>query len=789
MKLATTIAALLTLAGSPATAFARGDVLVLELGHEARAEWDPCPIWGELRVQVWRGDVDLPRRVERLRHDLLDSARMEVRDDASTVIVFDLADDVEGARTGCDEHGRLRIERGSRAEDARSPALTELLEEAVPTSQDTLMGTMGYLPLGAASPWSFVPESLYPPMASGFLAVGSPGDDPEQSTSLVRTPDLGPGLEARAKAIDGGDPVWWDEAASRFQLVASRLEDESTHESTLALAGESFYLSGAYDEAAVYFDRASRSFSYTPRAGWFLLGRGLAQQGMGRHDLAIADLELAGEALPVEARGKALIALATALASAGRMEQAHAVAEAVRRGWTHTPMDPWLEAELAYRAAEPKRAAELLVKLLDMDPGRQHLVLVRLVDCAMMRDDEADFQYWLGELRVEASRRASLMERLRKLEWELLAGGGETEFPDAIAQLRVLTEVDPSVALEVALVEAAFLHENGMLLDGCRLDKETLRFHGDFMGRRQVEARMCRNAGQLMETAEAAGNTVLAAGLFVEFIDHRESAVCNEPDLLWRVAGNLERLQLAPELRRVLTSMLSDERVADERRDQILLRLARLYLDQGRVEEGLETVAYYRREAVAGSDSAEADVLAAELLLVAGRVDEAAAMIAPWLEDDLPGELQVEACEVAGQVALRQQRWSDAARELGRARLADPGEPEAEAVVLEAWALYRAGESEPASELLATLDLASMSRPSREAAMFLRAKALRDSGDIEGAQALLGDTTWEGAKPFWATFVTEEAAELAWYRKMGQLIGVPHAFDADATGASSPSEL
>lgn len=776
----------------PAAARSRRDPVVLDLGEDARAVWDPCPVWGELRIQVWRADLDLIRQVETLRHDAVESARAEIRDDGSTVVVLILDDEVARSATSLSRDGRLQVELPRLEGGERIEALGEMLASAVGSTVGHPAESMGYLPLGEASPWSFVSRPLVPAQNTTFLPTvhldSEAAADPDSSTSLVLTPSLAQGLEARGKANSGEDPAWWDECGARFQLVASRMEDDHTHESTLALAGECLYLAAAYDEASFYFDRAARQFSYTPRAGWHLLGRGMAQQGMGRLDQAIDDLEQAGARLPAETRGNALAALATTFASMERMREANATVEILRRGWPDTPFDPWLEAELAYRAAEPKQAAKLLVRLIDQDRERQHLVLVRLVDCAMMRDDEADVRYWLGELKADATGRADLMERLRRLEWDLLTGGGELEFPDAIAHLRAVSQVDPTTSLEIALAEAAFLHHNGMLLDGCRLDKETLRFHGDFMGRLQVESRMCSAAAELMEMAREQDNRVLAAGMYLEFVDRRDAATCTDPDLLWEVAADLQSLQLAEEARRALTSMLADERITPARREEVLLHLADLYLGLDRIDAGLETIEYYRKTATSSDRALDADVLEARLLLDAGRLDEAGQRVASVLKHKtLPAGAEARAERIAGQVALRQERWADAAGALGRARAAGT-DAAAEDQLLEGWALYRAGSIAQADDLLASMDLDLLTPASREAALFLRAKVMREQGQLDEAHALLADPALVGERAFWSGLASEEAAEMLWYRRMGKLIGVPSAFDGDATGASTPSE-
>ncbi len=776
----------------PAAARSRSGPVTLDLGEDARATWDPCPVWGELRIQIWRGDPDLLRQVEVLRHDRVDAARVEIRDDGSTVVVLVLDEVVDGSTVRLGPDGELRVELRAREEGEHPTALGESLAEGVNPGRAHPGEGMGYLPLGEASPWSFVSRPFVAAGDSVILPT-VPLDDAaaaeiETTTSLIVTPSLAAGMEARAKADAGEDPAWWDECGARFQLVASRMEDDLTHESTLALAGECLYLAGAYDEAAYYFERAARQFSYTPRAGWHLLGQGMARQAMGRLDSAIDDLERAGEALPNEARGNALAGLATTFAAMERMQEANASVEILRRGWPDIEFDPWLEAELAYRAAEPKHAASLLVRLLDQDPERQHLVLVRLVDCAMMRDDEADVRYWLGELKADATGRASLMERLRRLEWDLLTGGGELEFPDAIAHLRVLSQVEPTTALEIALAEAAFLHHNGMLLDGCRLDKETLRFHGEFMGRLQVEGRMCSAAAELMQMAREEDNQVLAAGLYLEFVDRRDAATCTDPALLWEVAGDLRALQLHEEARRALTSMLADERITVDQREEVLLRLAELYHALDRLDAGLETVAYFRKSATTSSRMLQADVLEANLLLSAGRVGEAGERVAGVLEArSAPADIRARAERLAGHVALRQERWADAADALGRAR-ATGAEPVAEDQLLESWALYRAGRLQAADERLTALVAGDLPATSREAALYLRAKVLRDQGRLDEAHALLDDPSRGGEPAFWNGLATEEAAEMLWYRRMDKLIGVPSAFDSDATGASHPSD-
>ena len=766
---------------------ARRGPLVLELGADARAEWDPCPLWGEQRIQVWRADIDRARQVENLEHRAIASAYLEPREDASVVVVLRLADPIADTEIDLDHEGRLSLTARERAEDERQPALTEYVARILGEAADHPGEQLGYLPLGAASPWSFVSQPLVPDVTHAFLALAEGEVDPQVSTILVPTPSLDAGLEARTKASGGADPAWWVEAAGRFQLVASTLEDDLTHEGALALGGEAFYMSGAFDESMIFFDRAARSFSYTPRAGWYLMGRGMAHQGMGRYETALDDLEQAGAALPTEHRGRVLVALATTLAAMERMREGNALAAAARRGWPDVPIDRWLEAEMAYRADEPRRAARLLVRLLDADPARQHLVLVRLVDCAMMRDDEADVGYWLGELKAEATNRALLVERLRRLEWELLNASPALDFPDAIAQLRALAEADPSVALEIALAEAAFLHHNGMLLDGCRLDHETLRFHGGFMGRLQVEERMCESAAQLIEMARDEDNTVLAAGLYLEYVDRRQAPACSEPELVWAASRDLRELNLDDESRRALTAMLSDERVVGERRIAVLLELADLYRAANRTDEGLRTLTYLREAGTSEVESFHADVLEAELLLGAGRIDEAAARTAGLEADRMPSQLGARADRVAGHVALRQGEWGAAADSLTRARRRVDGQVAVGDQVLEAWALYRDGRVDPADALLSTLDLESCSATAREGATFLRAKVLRARGHAEEAEALLAEYEFSETPAFWSGLASEESADLVWYRRMDALIGVPSAFDSDATG--SPSDL
>ena len=783
------VALAILLIATPAQA--RRGALVLELGEDARAEWDPCPLWGEFRIQVWRPAADLADQVEKLDHPAVQAVQLEEREDGSLVLVLRLDADVAGTEIQLDHTGRMTVEPRVDSEAGHLPGLTERLAEILGPPSRHPGETLGYLPLGAASPWSFVSQPLVPAAEHAFLVVAHAGPDGGSASSgavvFVPTPTLVAAMEARDKATGGADPAWWGEAAGRFQLVASTLEDDLTHEAALALGGEAFYMAGAFDESMVYFDRAAQSFSYPPRYGWHLLGRGMAHQGMGRHELALDDLERAGAALPAEYRGRALVALATTLAAVERMREGNALAAAARRGWPDTPLDRWLEAEMAYRADDPKRAAQLLVRLLDADPRRQHLVLVRLVDCAMMRDDEADVGYWLGELKAEASNRASMVERLRRLEWELLTAPTTLDFPDAIAQLRVLAEADPSAALEVALAEAAFLHHDGMLLDGCRLDHQTLQFHGDFMGRLQVEARMCESAAELIEMAREEDNTVLAAGLYLEYVDRRRAAACSEPELVWDAADDLRELNLADEARRALTSMLSDERVDGDLRVSVLVELADLYREADRTDEGLKTLAYLREAGTSDVTALKADVLEAELLLGAGRIDEAAEKTAELSAEGAAQALAARVDRVVGHVALRQGEWAVAADALTRSRRTARGQVAIEDKMLEAWALYRDSRHDAAEGLLSTLDLEACTSSTREAAIFLRAKVLRARGRGAEAEALLAGEEFAEAPAFWNGLASEESAELLWYRRMDALIGVPTAFDGDATG--SPSEL
>lgn len=138
---------------------------------------------------------------------------------------------------------------------------------------------------------------------------------------------------------------------------------------------------------------------------------------------------------------------------------------------------------------------------------------------------------------------------------------------------------------------------------------------------------------------------------------------------------------------------------------------------------------------------------------------------------------------------MRRELWADAADALHGARADAPAESDSADVLLEAWAFYRDGRYASADQALAALDITDQPPGVQGAAIFLRAKLLREQGRPAEAAALLEDPALEAERAFWTGLAADETAELVWYRKMTELSGVSGAFDSDAASSSAPSAL
>ena len=789
MNLAPLLVLLLT--SAPAGSQPLGE-LVVDIGPGAELEADSCPVWGEYRLEITTTNPQIASSIQAIQHPLVRDVTAIGRDDVGLVALFQLQPSVLWVDASTDATGRLTLTFAGVEEGATRPTLAEVAEVAVSDRRKAESSSdKGFMPLGEGSPWSFVSFPLYPPVVNAFLPVSSSltGSPSDTDPGIVPTADLLDGLEIRTTAIAEGD-AWWFEAADRFILVAASLGDDATHEGALALAGESLYLCGGNDEAFEYFDRAIGAFPGSRRVGWYLLGRGLASQGMNRHQSAIRDFEDAAAKLPTEFRGEPLAALVASMASADHWDAAFELSRTLRRGWPRTHIDPWLEAELAYRAEDPEVTRRLLMELQELDDPRRPLALVRLADCAWLADDSEAFLYWLSSARASGSRDASIMAQLRRLEWQVL-GGEKVSYPAVLAELRSLAAVEPRARLEVALAEGMFLHNDHMLLDACRMDRDTLRSFGSFPAAAQVEARMCLAASELMEVAHSDGDLVFEAGVFLDFIDRRQVPVCIDPDLLSRGADVLEALGLWEEARRSLGVLMVHPDLTPLQRERVVLRLGSIYLGTGRIEDGLRTVKYYRESLPTEELGAEADLLEAQLILERGGPGEhkkALDLADALLRGGASEELRRSALRVVGRACIELEQWKRAADALAGARALAPGDDDDvhQDGLLLGWALVRNGKDEEAVRVLQGVDPQRLAPVSRGAYAYIHARALRGSGEADTAEALLADRNLlTGANP-WSDLAQRELGDLAWERRYEALVSVP---GPSAPAAEAPSEL
>jgi len=766
--------------------------LVLDLGPGAVVEPDVCPVWGEYRVRITSNDPQIASRIQAVRHPAVRDVAVIGRGEGSVVALFNLQPDVLWVDASQDADGRLTLLLAGNPDDTPTPTLAEVASMAVAGRTKAVSSEeMGFMPLGEGSPWSFVSFPLYPPVVEAFLPVSESmtGKPAELEIGIPPTADLLAGLEVRTSAIAEGG-AWWFEAADHFVLAASTLADDATHEGALALAGEALYLCGGNDEAFEYFDRAISAFPGSPRTGWYLLGRGLASQGMSRHEAAIRDFEDAAALLPSESRGLPLAALVASLASADRWDAAFELSRTLRRGWPRTHLDPWLEAELAYRAEDPEITRQLLEALQEKDDPRRPLALVRLADCAWLADDSEAFLYWLSSARASGDSTAAVMAQLRRLEWQVL-GGEQVSYPTVLAELRSLAAIEPRARLEVALAEGMFLHNDNMLLDACRSDRDTLRSFGSFPAAAQVEARMCGAASELMEVAHIEGDRVFEAGVFLDFIDRRQVPECIDPDLLSRGADVLESLGLWEEARRSLSVLMVHEDLTPPQRERVVLRLGRIYLVSGRLEDGLRSVKYYRDSLSSRTLKLEADLLEAELVLARGGpgdLDGARELADGVLRDSSEPELRRIALRVVGRACIEQETWALASDALAGSRALAPQDDDDQHRdgLLLGWALVQRGDAEEAVRVLEGIDPQRLAPVTRGAYAYISARALRGSGEDAAAEERLSDRALLDENNPWFDLSGRELGDLAWEHRYQALVSVP---GPSGPPAEIPSEL
>ncbi len=763
--------------------------VALQVGSGVEVDTDACPVAGEYRVRVSSADPDLLPRLQALTHPSVRAVRVNTPSDGITQITFKLNSGVLWADTEVDATGELTVRFAGVASEGATPSLTEVLETSVagrrksPLSEET-----GFMPLGEGSPWSFVSFPLHPPVVEPFIPISETARPADAVPPLVATADLFDALEVRKVAAVEGDS-WWFEAADHFMLVASKLSDDATFEAALALTGEALYLSGGNDEAYEYFERVLAAYPDSPRSGWYLFGRGLAKQGMGRHTSALEDLEAAVAGLPSEERGMPIAAMIASLASLDRWDAAFALSTALRSGWPDTYFDPWLEAELAYRAEDPARTSELLETMQELDDPRRPLVLVRLADCAWLNGDDDAFLYWLASARASGDASAGIMAQLRRLEWQIL-GGEVVSYPTVIAELRSLAAVEPRAGLEVALAEGAFLHRDHMLLDACRLDRETLRNYPDFPAAAAVETRLCNAASMLMEVAHEDGDQLEEAGVFMDFVDGREARACIDPDLLRRGAAVLESLGLWEQARRSLSNLMVHEDLTPVEREGVVLHLGRIYLETGRVPDGLETIDYYRDSLDSHELQDEADLLAAQLVLARGGEGDARKaldMAGPLTDGRKDASVQRRAARLKGRAAVVLRDWKACAEGYEQARRTDERDADWHYDgLLMGWALVHDGRSAEAAAVLEGVDPEELAEPAQAPYGFALARAYRGLDREAEAEALLQSARIQAGETAWVDLSRLELDDVAWDARFEELISVPGAPDPTVTEPSEP---
>ena len=763
--------------------------VALQVGAGVEVDADACPVAGEYRVRISSDDPDLVPRLQLLSHAAVRSVSVDAPDGGLIRISFRLDPDVLWADASVDATGELTVGFAGVAGESSQPSLTEVLESSVagrrksPLSEET-----GFLPLGEGSPWSFVSFPLHPPVVQAFIPITDTARPDEAVPPLVATADLFDALEVREVAkVEGAS--WWFEAADHFMLVASEFSDDATFEAALALTGEALYLSGGNDEAYEYFERVLATFPDSPRAGWYLFGRGLAKQGMGRHTSALEDLEAAVAQLPSEARGMPIAAMVASLASMDRWDAAFALSTALRRGWPDTYFDPWLEAELAYRAEDPQRTSELLKTMQELDDPRRPLVLVRLADCAWLNGDDDAFLYWLASARASGDSSAAIMAQLRRLEWQIL-GGEEVSYPTVLAELRALAAVEPRAGLEVALAEGAFLHADHMLLDACRLDRATLRNYPDFPAADAVETRMCRAASTLMDVAHEDGDRLAEAGVYMEFVDGREARACIEPELLRRGGAVLASMGLWEQARRSLSTLMVHEDLTPVEREAVVLQLGRIYLETGRIPDGLETIEYYRKSLDSHELADEAELLAGELVLARGGEGDARKaldMAVPLARRPRDAALQRRAARLQGRASVVLRDWKTCAEgyELSRRTEERDADWHYDGLLL-GWALVHDGRSADAAIVLEGVDPEQLSEAAQAPYSFALARAYRGLDREAEAEALLHEARAEGGETAWVDLSGLELDDVAWDARFEQLVSVPGAPDPTVGEPSEP---
>lgn len=788
MTLAPLLAALVVAVPLSSNLEVLGEV-ALQVGTEVGVDADACPVAGEYRVRITSDDPELAPRLQRLTHPMLRGVTTEVLADGSIQASFQLASEVLLANASVDRAGELTIGFSGVPAEAAQPTLTEVLEVSVAgRSKSPLSEETGFMPLGEGSPWSFVEFPLHPPVVEAFIPVVQTPRPEAVVPPLMATPELLDALEVREVAkVEGG--AWWFEAADRFMVVAAELGDDATFEAALALTGEALYLSGGNDEAYVYFERALSAYPESPRRGWYRFGLGLAKQGMGRHSAALEDLEASVAELPPQDRGLPLAAMVASLASMDRWDAAFELASTLRRGWPDTFFDPWLEAELAYRAEDPRRTSKLLETMQELDDPRRPLVLVRLADCAWLNDDTDAFLYWLASARSSGDASAGIMAQLRRLEWQIL-GGEEVSYPTVIAELRALAAVEPRAGLEVALAEGAFLHADDMLLDACRLDRDTLRNYPEFPASDAVETRMCNAATELMQVARETEDPLAEAGVFLDYVDGRQARACIDPDLLRRGTDVLESLGLWEQARRSLSSLMVHPDLTPVEREAVVLRLGRIYLETERVPDGLETVDYYRKNLESRDLSDEADLLEAELILARrGEGDAARALELGHLVVSNAGDPQLRrrAARLVGRSAVQVKDWKACAAGLRLAR--ETAERDAgwhHDGVLLGWALvHDAGHAEAAT-VLEGVDPEQLAPAARAPHGYALARAYRQLGRETEAEVMLRQVTTDGAETAWADVSSLVLDDVAWDARFEQLLSVPGTPDPSVVAPSEP---
>lgn len=756
-------------------AIAGGAPLSIQLGPGADANWDPCPIWGQFHVQVLSGRPELTADLLATEHPSLQ--RVTVSGEATRLTAtFDLAagvTDIGVQLNGDAAAGRDLVLTFESSEVRGTLPLTEQLAArlAVQPTPGGVVTTSGLMPVGATSPWTLLATREAPQAHAAFVLLDENWQTTLQQTEGIADLDpLAEGLEARSHASQGGDGSWWVEAAARFQLAAAITSPGEINIPALALAGESLYHAGAMSPSAVYFDRALEAAQGTESAPWYQLGRGLAVQGMGRHDQAMDDLEAAGMALPAQDRAAPLAAMMFSLAIQERHSEALALMNALHRGWPEQAevlIDPWFEAEVTYRAGSVEDAVRALRKLEFAEGPKRPLVLLRLADCARMSGDDTEAKLWLRALEESGSRWAIFLNRIRELEWELESQDG-TDHPDIIAELRGLAGIEPAAALEIALVESAYLHRQEMLLDAVRMDRDTLRFHGDFPGRIHVEKRMCTAATTLLMMADDEGNSIRVAGLYLDFLDQRHVDECSEPEMMQRSADALESLALWDDARRVLTEMMVDERLAITERDEVTLRLARLYLISGKLEEGLRTVNYLREQGNGTHNTAELAVVEAELLLLKGDSPGARKALAPALGKRIPKATRQPALCLLAHIEIVDEDPQAAVGHLTEGTAhgdADPAD-----LVLLGWVQHQIGRHQASLTTLERLDAESTPASTFSAAQYVRAHALRELGREEEATVMLAENPLASEPGLWSDLANHDRTELLWYAQIRELM-------------------